>query len=349
MSIVRLIAGLALSALSVAAQAQTTPSYHVSKTVPLAAPDRWDYVVYDPDSHRVYVAHGDGVSVVDGITGAIIGNVKGFPGGTHGTAVVTNIGRGFTDDGRAGEVGSFSLKDLKVDTRIKTAEDPDAIVFDAGSGHVFVVDGDSGKLTVIDPKLDVVVATIAVGGALESAAPGPDGKLYVNGAERKEVVRIDTHKNQVDARWPIPQCTSPHGLAFDSATRRLFISCVNNILAVIDAETGATVANVPIGSETDAAAFDPKRNLIFSSNGRDGTLSMIRELDANHFVAVGTIKTAITARTMAIDPVSGRLYIAAADVDATAAAHGAPPAPGARRPLPIVPGSLKLLFLDPVP
>jgi hypothetical protein len=146
-----------------------------------------------------------------------------------------------------------------------------------------------------------------------------------------------------------PQCTSPHGLAFDSATRRLFISCVNNILAVIDAETGATVANVPIGSGTDAAAFDPKRNLIFSSNGRDGTLSMIRELDANHFVAVGTIKTAITARTMAIDPISGRLYIAAADVDATAAAHGAPPAPGARRPLPIVPGSLKLLFLDPVP
>jgi DNA-binding beta-propeller fold protein YncE len=46
---------------------------------------------------------------------------------------------------------------------------------------------------------------------------------------------------------------------------------------VVDLNSGATVARLPIGSGTDAAAFDPKRKLIFSSNGRDGTLSIIRE------------------------------------------------------------------------
>jgi hypothetical protein len=59
---------------------------------------------------------------------------------------------------------------------------------------------------------------------------------------------------------------------------------------------------------------------------------------------------------MGIDPQTGRLYIAAADIDANAAPAVAPP-PGPpdaaaangppRRRLPIVPGSLKLLFLDP--
>ena len=90
------------------------PGYHVTKTVPLGLPDRWDYVTYDPASHRVYVSHGDQLTVVDGHSGAIVGQVEGFPGGTHGIAIVTASSRGYTDDGRAGEAGSFDLETLKV-------------------------------------------------------------------------------------------------------------------------------------------------------------------------------------------------------------------------------------------
>lgn len=105
---------------------------------------------------------------------------------------------------------------------------------------------------------------------------------------------------------------------------------------VVDLDSGATVATVPIGSGTDAAAFDPTHKLIFSSNGRDGTLSIIQERDPQTFVSLGNLKTALSARTMAIDPASGRIYLAAGDVDQAALPdrHA------------IVPGSLKLLFLD---
>ena len=51
------------------AQAQPTPGYTLVKTVPLGAPDRWDYVVADPETTRVYVAHGDRVTVLDMATG----------------------------------------------------------------------------------------------------------------------------------------------------------------------------------------------------------------------------------------------------------------------------------------
>jgi DNA-binding beta-propeller fold protein YncE len=100
------------------------------------------------------------------------------------------------------------------------------------------------KLTVIDPKSDSSIATIDVGGKLESAVAGDNGKLYVNGEEKKEIVRFDTATNQVDAHWPVPSCTSPHGLAIDPAMHRLFSSCKNDVLVVVDADTGATICDV---------------------------------------------------------------------------------------------------------
>ena len=331
-------AGASTSRLAAAA-----PEYRVTHTVVLGAPDRWDYVVFDPSSKRVYVAHGNEVTVVDGQKGDIVGHVNGFPGGTHGIAIVSTYGRGYTDDGEAGEAGSFDLSTFKVTKRIKAAPDADAVVFDAVSRHVFVINGDTGTITVIDPKTDRAVGTINGGGKLEFAVPDGNGHLYVNGAGNREVLSIDTRSNQVAARWPVPDCTSPHGLAIDPTSHRLFVSCVNNLLTVVDADSGAVVSKLPIGSGTDAAAFDPKRQLIFSSNGRDGTLSIIQERDPQTFVSVGTVKTAISARTMGINPDTGRIYLAAAVADTTTTPASQPQA----HPLKIVPGSLKLLFLDP--
>ncbi|MGH8263153.1 MAG: YncE family protein [Steroidobacteraceae bacterium] len=333
------VAAILSGSANAAAPVHRALNYHVTRTVVLGLPDRWDYVQFDAPSHRVYVAHGDHVTVVDSEDGNIVGQVGSFPGGTHGIAIVTATGRGYTDDGRAGMAASFDLATLKVEKMIKAEEDADGIVFDPASGNVFVINGDSNNLTVIDPLTDAAIATIAAGGKLEFAAAGGNGKLYVDGEQKREIVRIDTRTNQVDARWPIANCESPHGLAIDRDTPRLFASCVNGVLVVVNADDGRTVATLPIGLGTDTAAFDSKRKRIFSSNGKDGTLSVIEEKDANTFVAAGTIKTAVSARTMAVDPVSGRIYLAAADVDPNAV-----PVNGRR---PVIPGSLKLIFLDP--
>ncbi len=322
--------------------AQSQPLYTVTKTVPLGAPDRWDFVVFDATSNRVFVAHGDRVTVVDGRSGRIIGNVGGLPGGTHGVAIVPGTNRGYTDDGRAGVAASFDLETLKLIKTTKADADADAIAFDPSSGHVFVVDGDPGKVTVIDPKSDSSIATIDAGNKLESAVAGDNGKLYINGEANKEIVRVNTTTNQVDAHWPMPNCTSPHGLAFDPGAHRLFSSCANNVLVVVDADTGATVATLPIGARSDTAAFDLKRKLIFSSNG-DGSLSVIAEKDANTFVTVASVPTLLSARTMAVDSVSGRLYLVAADTTTDPSADPS----DFRHRFVVTPGSAKLLFLDP--
>jgi len=339
------IAGFAaLTSQAFAQPAAMAPPYRVAKTVALGAPDRWDYLVYDGPSHRLYVSHGDRLTVLDGRDGTILGAVEGMPGGTHGIGIVTAAGKGYTDDGRAGEAVAFDLKSFKTGKRIKAEDDADGIAFDPPSGHVFVVDGDSKVLTVIDPATDTAIATVKAGGGLEYAVSGNNGKLYVDGAENREIVRVDTRTNTVDAHWPIPGCTSPHGLAIDTASHRLFVSCLNAVLTVVNAETGAVAATLPIGQGTDGAAFDPKRKLIFSSNN-DGTLSVIREESPQSFRSLGSIPTAVTGKNMTIDPDTGRLYVAVADIDPNAPVPmGANGRPGRPRPLP---GTLKVLFLDP--
>jgi YVTN family beta-propeller protein len=265
-----------------------------------------------------------------------------MPGGSHGIGIAA--GKGYTDDGEAGQAAVFDLKTLKVQKHIKAEDDADGIAFDKSSGHIFVVDGDSKVLTAIDPKTDTVVATINAGGGLEYAVSGENGKLYVDGAENKEIVRIDTATNKVDAHWPMPGCTSPHGLAIDTATHRLFASCANAVLTVVNADTGAVVATLPIGQGTDGAAFDPKRKLIFSSNN-DGTLSVIHEDSPQSFKSLGSIPTAVTGKNMTIDPDTGRLFVAVGDIDPKAPVPlGRNGRPGRPKPLP---GSLKILFLDP--
>ena len=333
--------GLALStatlSFAVSAGAQE-PAYVVVKSVPLGAPDRWDYVVFDGPTHRVYVAHGDRVTVVDGHDGAMIGQVQGVPGGTHGIAISHAAGKGYTDDGKAGVVVIFDPKTLKIIGHAPAQNDADAIALDTQTGHVFIMNGDPAKITVIDPKTDKVVATIPTGGKIEYAVTDDLGHLYVNGEEKREIIRIDTRKNVVDAHWPIADCVSPHGLALDKESRRLFASCINAKLMVVNADTGALVANLPIGRGSDTVAFDPKRKLVFSSDGIDGVVSIIKETGPDSFTPMAPVRTMVSGRTMAVDPATGRLFVASSDTDPS-------PTPGGR-PSP-KPGALRLLFLDP--
>ena len=332
-----LLAVLFLVAASGVAHAAESPAYTLAKSLPLGAPDRWDYVVCDRASGRVYVAHGDRVAVVDGRAGALIGEVTGISGGTHGSGVAG--GQGFTDDGKAGVAVAFDLKTLTIVKTIPADKDADAIATDAATGHVFIIEGDPGAITVIDPGADAAVAVIKTGEKMEYAASDDHGVLYVAGNENKDLLRIDARANTVTARWPTPDCVSPHGLAYDAAGRRLFMGCINSKLMVVDARTGKVVSELPIGRGSDAIAFDARRKRVFSSNGLDGTITVYQQKTPDSYEALAPISTAVSGRTMSVDPVTGRLFVAAAETD--------PPATPGGRPRPR-PGTLRLMMFDPV-
>ncbi len=300
------------------------------------------YLHYDAVSGRVYIAHGSEVTVVDGQTGKIIGSITGMPGGTHGIAFSHATGQGFTDDGQAGDAVAFNLKTLKVTKRIKAEPDADGVIYDPNSRHVFVIDGDSGALTVIDPKTDEAIATVKVGAPLEFGVSGHNGKLYVNGVKDHDIVRINTGTNAVDAHWNMPGCEHPRGLAIDRQHHRLFSTCANARMVVLNADNGSIVARLPIGEGSDAARFDPGRQLALSSNF-SGTLSVIREDSPDKYTVLAPVKTKLSARTLGLDAKTGRVFLLAADIKVNPAASPK----DYRHRYQVTPNSLKLYMLDP--
>jgi DNA-binding beta-propeller fold protein YncE len=295
--------------------------YHVTKTIAVGGDEGWDYVAVDSDARRIYVSHGSRVVVLDADTGTVTGEIPDTQG-VHGIAVASDLGRGFTSNGRANTVTIFDLKTLKTLGTVKAGTNPDAIVYDAGTKRVFTMNGRSQDFTAIDATSGTVAGTLALGGKPEFAVTDGKGSIFVNIEDKSELVEFDPQKLTVLHRWPLAPCQEPSGLAMDRKSRRLFAGCDNKMMAIVDADTGKVIATPAIGEGVDANGFDPGTNLAFASNG-EGTLTVVHEDSPNKFIVVDNVPTKRSARTMGLDLKTHNIYLPAADFDT--------PAPGERR------------------
>lgn len=324
-----------------AAPAKANSPYKLTKTIALGGAMKWDYLHFDTATDRLYVSHGNVVDVLNGKTGAKIGELRGLPG-SHGIAVDPVSGLIYADSAKNNQAVAFDPKSFKPVATIPVVQDADGMVYDAVSQQIFVAGGDGNAVTPISTATKKAAADIALGGSPEFLAIDDAGSLYVNINDKNEIVRIDTKTNTVIARWPVAPCESPTGLAIDTANRLLFSSCHSGVMIVMNADTGKIIASLPIGQGTDAAAFDPAIHKAFSSNA-DGTLNIITETSATDFTD-RSMPTEKAARTIAVNPATGRIYLITATVTSTT-----PPAtPGGRIHYQFAPGSVKLLIFDPI-
>jgi DNA-binding beta-propeller fold protein YncE len=317
------------------------PPYKIVRQIPLGAPDKWDFLHFDSAANRVWVSHGTEVTMVDPVAGTVVGHLTDLDT-SHGVVIVPALGRGYADSSNTKSVTVFDPETLGGIATLPVGEDADAMAYDSVTQRVFVMDADGCAFTAIDAVGLKTLSTVPLGGKPESAVGDGTGKIYANVASTGELVRIDAASLKVETRWPLAGCTSPHGLAMDTKTRRLFVSCANQVMKVVSADDGKIVASFPIGRGTDAAAFDPVRRRAFSANA-DGTLSVIAENGPDSYVALPSVPTPPGARTIAIDPESGRVFLATGDVSRIEP----PSQPGHNPHIVYVPGSLKLLILEP--
>jgi DNA-binding beta-propeller fold protein YncE len=337
----RFIAAACLSASSVAA---SSPPYSVVSKWTLGGEGGWDYVALDPAAARLFVTRGSRVDVVDTGNGKIIGTIPGTMG-IHGVTFAPELNRGFTSNGKSNTVTVFAMDSLKIVKEIAvTGQKPDAIFYDGKHRRVFTLNGNSHNATVIDAASLGAVATIALPGPPEFIAQGSNGDLFVNlETDNGRISVIDTGTLTLKAAWDLSGCASPTGLAIDAGNHRLFSVCQNRVMAVTDSESGKPVARVPIGAGPDACIFDAKTGLIFSSNGEDGTLTVVHEDDRDHFTVLQTVRTQKSARTMALDPKTHTIYLVGANID-----QRQPLAQGQHR-RPMMPGSFVVIVAAPKP
>jgi YVTN family beta-propeller protein len=315
--------------------------YHQLKKYDLgAAPggkEYWDYITFDPTTRRLYISHNTEVKVVEADTGKIVGSIPDLKR-VHGIALVPDLGRGFASDGGADEVVVFDMKTLSVTGHIKTGGNPDCIIYDAASKHVFTFNGKTSDSSVIDPTSNTVVATIPMGGRPEYAVADGHGLIYDNIEDKNEVVALDTTTNTIKFHWPIAPAEGATAIDLDAQHHRLFIGGRNKVLAIMNVDSGKIVQSFPIGAGVDTNIFEPSTGLLFVAV-REGLMHIFHEDSMDQFSVVETVKTEFGARNMALDPKSHMLFVDTAD-------FGEPPAPTADQPHPQpipVPGTFRLL------
>jgi YVTN family beta-propeller protein len=337
----RLILCMAAAA-ALAACAHTpaiTSQYAVGATFPLAGPGRWDLLAVDPSHHHVFLSRSDRVQVLDPQTGELVGTIDGTDG-VHGIAIDSALSRGFATDGHSNSVTEFDLANFQRLRQIPVnGISPDAVLFDDYSKHLFVFNAHSNNASVIDPVTGKELATISLAGNPELGASDGKGHVFVNIEDKAELVSIDVASLQVQHVWALEGCEEPSGLAIDVEHARLFSVCQNRTMAITDANDGHNVARIAIGEGPDGAAFDPQTQNAFSPNGKSGTLTVVHEDDPDHFHITQTLATQHSARTIALDPESHRLYLPAAQ-------FGPPPADPKQRPE-MVPDSFRVLAVWP--
>ena len=332
-TLLRLAAGAAFLAAAAAGQAAVS-GIHLLKSVTLGGDTFWDAITLDAPNKHLFITHGSHVLVADATTGEAVGDIADVPG-AHQVAVAGRFGKGYATSGASNSVVVFDLKTLKTTAKITVGTRPDGIVYDSVSRRVFAFNAGSKDATAIDVASGTVDGTVALGGKPEFAVADGKGHIFDNIEDTSEIVEIDAKTMSVTKRWPLAPCSEPSGLAFDRAHDRLFAACSNEMMAAVDAATGKVVATVPTGKGADGAGYDPRTRSVLIPNG-EGKLSVIRQTAADRYNLVENVPTQFGARTMELDPSTGRVFTVTADLT---------PDPGKHPPYKMGPGSFRLLIL----
>ena len=293
------------------------------KTYKLGGEGGWDYLKLDSSSRRLYISRATHVIVIDADSGKPVGDIPDTPG-VHGIALAPELGRGFVSNGREGTVTIFDIETLKVITKVKAGDNPDAILYDPATKRVFTFNGKSHDSTAIDAAKGTVLGTIKLEGKPEFAVSDGKGEIFVNIEDKSQLDAIDPAKLEVKSRWPLAPCEEPSGLSMDRKNRRLFSGCDNKMMAVVDADSGKVIATPAIGDGVDATAFDEGTGLAFASCG-EGVLTVVREESPSKFSVAENVKTQEGARTLALDDKTHQVFVVTAK-------FGPPPAPTPETP-----------------
>jgi YVTN family beta-propeller protein len=286
------------------------PTYKIVNKIKIGGAGRWDYVYVDSANHRLYVSHMSQVEVIDTTTDKLVGTIMGTTG-VHGIAIANDLGRGFVSDGGDNDVTVFDLKTLAVISKVKTGQNPDAIIYEPVSHRVYTFNGKSADATAIDAKTgNVIAASIPMGGKPEFAQVDGKGHIFVNNEDKNEIIQVNAAEALVAKRYSIAPCDSPSGLAIDPKGR-LYSVCENKLMIVSDPATGKVLATPAIGLGADGVTFDD--GYAFSSNGADGTITMVGETSPGKFEVVATIPSQRSARTIGADSKAHKLYLPAAE------------------------------------
>ncbi|MEO5798520.1 MAG: WD40 repeat domain-containing protein [Gemmatimonadales bacterium] len=325
------LTALALAAVATSATAQ---QFHVLTKTNIGGEGGTDYLNAEAATGRVFISRGTHVMVVNGKTGAVVGDIADTPR-VHGIAFSSKANHGFTTNGGDSTVTMFDLKTLAPIKKIATHTGGlDGIMYDESSDQIILTNHSRpiGTATAINPTTGEIVGVANLEDtAPEGAASDGKGKLFVNNEGKNTIQVLEAKSMKVLASWPIAPCDGPTGIAYDRKSDRIFSGC-SKTSVVVDAKSGKVVAQIANGDGVDALGWDPSEKLIYIPGG-DGTLTIVHQDSPDKYTVVATVATMRGAKTVAVDVATHVAYVFTPEYGpAPTPAPGTTPPAGGRGP-----------------
>jgi len=335
----RLSVGAAFAACFIApcsagAEPAAVGDYRVSDRI-AAADGGWDFAGIDPASGKLYIARSNAITAIDLVARKVTDKLADAHRG-HAVLVLDGGRTLFETDGETGLGRFIAAADGQVLAEVATGAKPDAAVYDPVTGKIAVMNAGDGTVALVDPATRKLVGKVSVAGGLEFAVADGHGGVFINLEDAGAIAHIDLSSARELGRYVLTGCEGPTGLAL--VRDKLISACANGVAVVSDPASGKVSATLPIGRDPDAVLVDAARHRAFIPCGGSGTLVELDISNPAWIKLAGTIPTQVGAKTGAIDPRDGRIYLPTATLGE--------PAPGAKRGKPL-PGSFVVLIVSP--
>lgn len=304
-----------LAAVTPAARAAPPPLTLEAK-IPLGAvKGRIDHMAIDLARQRLFVAElgNDSLGVVDLKAGKLLRTI-GRLGEPQGVGYVAATDTIYVANARDGSVRLFAGAALAPAGRIALGEDADNVRVDAAGKQVFVGYG-KGALAVIDPARRARIGDIALAAHPESFRLDPAGaRIFVNLPEAQRIAVVDRAAGKQVAAWQVAGLQGNFPMALADGGRQVVVAFRRPAkLAVLAADSGATLATVDICGDADDVFEDARRGRLYVSCG-EGFLDVLRR-SGRGYRRLARLPTAPGARTALFVPELDRLYLAVRGTD----------------------------------
>ena len=275
---------------------------------------RIDHFTLDAKRKRVIGAAlgNNGVEVVDTFAGRHIHSIPGAAN-PQGVVFVGEFNKLFVANGADEKLRIYDGTSFALLNTINIGEDPDNVRYDPTEKRVYVAYGadDVGGIALVDAasgkRLDDAAKLDAHPESFQLSSSKP--VIYANIATKGKVVRID-RKTHTVTDWPLKTVKANYPMALDEDDQRLFVVTRKPAqLVVLDTESGSMIASVPCVADADDVYYDTSRKRIYIPGG-EGFVSVIQQIDADHYKALAKIPTTIGARTGLWYEKRDRLYLA---------------------------------------
>jgi len=267
-----------------------------------------DHLFVDSSTSRLFLTNqtNDTLDVFDLKSNQLLRQVSGQKA-AHSVVYVPALDRIFVGCGG----GTCNVLDGTSYILIKAlpVEGADSVRFDSRTGRVGVASRKS--LTLIDGKTLEVIAQVELPGTPHGFQIAKSGTaIYVNSEPPTQVAVVDPEKKVVVTNFALAGDHKSVGpITLDEPNGRILVGLrAQPRLAVLDIASGKEVATAPIPEGADDMFLDSESKLIYVTSSA-GFISVVKQIDADHYEHVTDLTTVRGAKTSAYDPIRKRLYV----------------------------------------